>query len=93
MKIIRINALWCPACLISKNAWKEIEKKYPNLEYIDYDYDMDENIVQKYNVKDILPVVIVMQNEKELKRIIGEKNKQELLNELKDVLWKKYTIY
>ena len=86
MKIIRINELWCPACLISKNAWKEIEKMYPNLEYIDYDYDMDENIVQKYNVKDILPVVIVMHNEKELKRIIGEKNKQELLNELKDVL-------
>ena len=25
MKIIRINAMWCPGCLISKGIWKEIE--------------------------------------------------------------------
>ena len=36
MKIIRINAMWCPGCLISKGIWKEIEKEFPNHEYIDW---------------------------------------------------------
>ena len=34
MKIIKINAMWCPGCLISKSIWNEIEKTYPNNEYI-----------------------------------------------------------
>ena len=32
MKIIKINAMWCPGCLISKNIWVEIENDYPNHE-------------------------------------------------------------
>ena len=58
MKIIKINAMWCPGCLISKSIWAEIENDYPNHEYISLDYDLDEDIVEQYNVGDILPVVI-----------------------------------
>ena len=50
MKIIRINATWCSGCLISKGIWKEIEKEFPNNEYIDYDYDLDEEKIEKYNI-------------------------------------------
>lgn len=86
MKIIKINAMWCPGCLISKSIWNEIETEYPNHEYISLDYDLDEEIVEKYNVGEILPVVIFEENNKELKRIIGEKTKKEILEEVSDIL-------
>lgn len=86
MKIIKINAMWCPGCLISKSIWNEIEKTYPNNEYINLDYDMDDEIAEKYNIGDILPVVIVEKDNKEIKRIIGEKTKKEILEELSDIL-------
>lgn len=86
MKIIKINAMWCPGCLISKSIWNEIEKEYTNHEYISLDYDLDEEIVEKYNVGDILPVVIIEKDNKEIKRIIGEKTKKEILDEMSDIL-------
>ncbi len=86
MKIIKINAMWCPGCLISKSIWSDIEKMYPNFEYVSLDYDLDEEEVSKYNVGDILPVVIILKDNEELKRIIGEKTKKEILEELSDVL-------
>lgn len=86
MKIIKINAMWCPGCLISKSIWNEIEGCYPNHEYISLDYDLDDDIVEAYNVGDILPVVIVENNGIEIKRIIGEKTKREILDEMSDLL-------
>ena len=86
MKIIKINAMWCPGCLLSKNIWNEIEKEYPNYEYINLDFDLDEEEIEKYNVGDILPVVIIEKDNKEIKRIIGEKNKKEILEEMSDII-------
>lgn len=86
MKIIKINAMWCPGCLISKSIWNEIETNYPNHEYISLDYDLDEEIVENYNVGEILPVVIIENDNKEIKRIIGEKTKKEILDEMSDIL-------
>ena len=86
MKIIKINAMWCPGCLISKSIWNEIETNYPNHEYISLDYDLDEEIVESYDVGEILPVVIIEDENKEIKRIIGEKTKKEILNEMSDIL-------
>lgn len=86
MKIIKINAMWCPGCLISKSIWNDIETEFPNNEYISLDYDMDEEEVNKYNVGDIVPVVILIKDDKEIKRIIGEKSKKEILDEIGDIL-------
>ena len=88
MKVVRINAMWCPGCLISKSIWKELENEYPKNEYIDYDYDLDEDEIEKYNVGDILPVVIIFDKDKEVKRIVREKTKKELHKELGGILWK-----
>ena len=86
MKIIKINAMWCPGCLISKSIWNDIESEYPNHEYISLDYDLDDDEVSFYNVGDILPVVIFIKDGVEIKRIIGEKSKKEILNEVGDFL-------
>ena len=79
MKVVKISAIWCPSCIIMTNVINKIKTEYPNLEFINYDYDNDEEIVKKYNVGEILPVLIFLDNnENEVKRLIGEKSKKEI---------------
>ena len=58
MKIVKINAMWCSACISMHKIWKEIEIKNPEIEIVSYDYDIDEDEVKKYNVGEVLPVAI-----------------------------------
>ena len=68
--------------VINKN--KKI--KY-NLEITSYDYDMDEGIVKNYNIGNILPVLIFLDDKNnEIKRIVGEKSTKELENILKELI-------
>ncbi len=78
MKIERITAIWCPSCLLMKSRWENIEKEFSKIEFIDYDYDFDEDIVKSRNVGKILPVCILYKNNQEVSRIIGEKTEKEL---------------
>lgn len=79
MKYIMISALWCPACLITNSAVdKLIDEKHIDIEKLDYDFDD----ISKYNVGKILPEIIVFDKDKEVGRIIGEKNYNELLLEI-----------
>ncbi len=79
MKVIKITAVWCSACLIMNKRWKEIESKY-DIETISYDLDFDEDEVKQYEVGDKLPVFIFMDNDKEIGRLIGEKKSDEIIN-------------
>lgn len=83
MKIVKITSTWCPSCLIMNNVFNKINKKYPDLEVITYDYDFDEEMVSKYNVGEILPVLIFMEDDKEIGRLIGEKSFDEVEKFLK----------
>ena len=85
MKLIKFSALWCPSCLIMNGRVNKIVDEY-NLEYIEYDYDIDESKVEEYKVGDILPVIIIENNDKEVIRIIGEKKEKELKRILEGVL-------
>ena len=67
MKIIKISALWCPACLITNKAIDKI-KEEQNIEVENLDYDFDEDEVKKYNVGTTLPVLIFMNRRKKLRR-------------------------
>lgn len=82
MRIIRINAMWCGGCLSMHKVWKKIEEKYQNIEIIQYDYDMDEDIVKTYNVGNILPVAIFFKDNMEVERLNGEKT----LSEIEEVI-------
>ena len=73
MQIIRISAIWCSSCIIMKSRFNEVIKDY-DIDVIDYDYDIDSEIVEKYNVGTILPVYI-----KGNDRLIGEHSKKELI--------------
>lgn len=78
MKIIKIGAIWCPACLIMTPRWNKLKIKY-NLDITEYDYDIDEDIIKEYNIGKILPVVIIFdKNNQELERLIGEISENKL---------------
>lgn len=83
MKLISISAMWCPACLIMRPRVDKVLKEFPNIKKEEYDYDMDEDIVVSYEVGTTLPVFILMDNDQELVRIIGEKKEEEIMEILK----------
>ena len=75
MKIIKIGALWCPACIITNNSLNKLKEKYNfSLEELDYDFDD----IEKYNVGDTLPVLVFIKDDKEVERLIGEKTETEI---------------
>lgn len=75
MKIVKISALWCPACLIVNNNLNKLIDKY-NIKLTELDYDYDD--IEMYNVGTVLPELIIYEDDKEIKRIIGEKSLKEL---------------
>lgn len=78
MKLVVISAMWCGSCIKMKNILKDILKD-EELNITNYDIDFDEE-VKKYNVGDILPVIIFEKDNKEIDRLVGEKKKEEILN-------------
>ena len=63
-----------------KKIWKEIEKEYPNLDIVTYDYDFDSEEVKKYNPGKVLPVIIFEGETEE--RLIGEQTKEAIIERI-----------
>ena len=80
MKIIKVGALWCPACIITNNSLNKLKDKY-NFELEELDYDFDD--VEKYKIGETLPVLIFIKNEEEVFRLIGEKTDKDIEEVLK----------
>lgn len=78
MKLIKVSALWCPACLITNKAVNKLIEENKDIELISLDYDFDEDEVKKYDVGKVLPVLIFEKDNKEVLRLIGEKNYEEI---------------
>lgn len=83
-KVLVISAVWCPSCLILKKNLKQLKQTYSNLNIETLDYDFDDEEVKKYNVGKILPVIISLNNDKEIDRLIGEKSYKEIEEFLKE---------
>ncbi|MBR3720130.1 MAG: thioredoxin family protein [Bacilli bacterium] len=86
MKIIKVGAMWCPACIKMNKFWKSIKESYSNIEFTELDLDMDEDEVKKLNIGSILPEIIVYNNDQEISRIIGEKTQEQLEKELGELI-------
>ena len=84
MKFVRISSTWCVSCIIMNKLWKKLKETYSDFEYIELDYDMDD--VEEYNVGEILPVLIIYKDNKEVKRIIGEKSEKEFFKEIEEII-------
>lgn len=78
MKIIKITAMWCPSCLIMNDLITDLVNE-SSFDLVSYDFDLDQDVVNKYNVGTILPVLIkIDENGNEIKRITGEHSKKEI---------------
>lgn len=86
MKIIKIGALWCPACLITNKSLNKIKEEYNDIEIKELDYDYDEEDVKKYNVGTTLPELIFFKDNKEVMRLKGEKSYKDLKKAVSEVL-------
>lgn len=76
MKLIRFEAVWCPSCLIMKQRFKKLN--LDNIEEVVYNYDVDVEPRETYQIGTLLPVVIVEKEGKEVFRFTGEKSVKEL---------------
>lgn len=79
MKVVKINAVWCGACLIMNKVWNKVLKE-KEIETISLDYDFDEGEVAKYSPGEVLPVFIFYNGEDEVKRVVGEKSFDEMMS-------------
>jgi thiol-disulfide isomerase/thioredoxin len=85
MKIIKIGAMWCPACILTNKFWNKIIDDNQDIEFVNYDIDLDEDEATKYGDLDVLPVVVIEKNGKEFRRIIGEHSKEEFEIAIKEI--------
>ena len=85
MKLIKINAIWCSACLIMNKRVDKLQKE-KNIEVINIDYDLDNEEALSYNPGNILPVLIFTDDENsELKRLTGEIEYKKLLDVIEEL--------
>ncbi len=78
MKVIKVGAMWCPACIVTNKYWKKIKEKYKEIDFVEYDLDMDEEEVEKLEIGKKLPEIIIYKDNNEVERIIGEKKQEEI---------------
>ena len=79
MKLVKIGAIWCSGCLVMNKIWNNILKNN-DLDIIELDYDMDSEEVYKYNVGQVLPVIIFIDKDgNELERLVGEQKESKLM--------------
>ena len=79
MQIIKIGAVWCPGCLVMNKIWNNILKNN-DLDIIELDYDMDSDEVSKYDVGQVLPVIIFVDKDGlELERLVGEQKENKII--------------
>lgn len=84
MKLIKITAVWCLSCILMNDRINNVLKDINNVELTEFDYDDDEEKIEKYNIGKTLPVLIILDDKgNEIKRSIGEKSEKELIDFLK----------
>lgn len=83
MKVVKISAIWCGACLIMNKHWNRLKKEF-SFEAVEFDYDMDEEKVQKYNPGKILPVFLFFDGDQEIARFTGEMTYENLSRPLRE---------
>lgn len=86
MKVLKFGAVWCTECLVMKPMWGEVEDEIPELETIYYDADNDVGMLEKYGVKNIPVFIFLNKEEKEILRLKGVQNKENLIKTVQENL-------
>jgi len=84
MKFVKIGAIWCGGCLVMNKVWTKLKEHY-DFEFVELDYDMDEEEVMKYEPGNVLPVFILYSGDKEVLRLVGELSYDEMVRKIDEV--------
>ena len=84
MRILQFGAVWCANCIYMKSVWDDIVSELEGLGTEYYDADDNAEELKKYGINDV-PVFIFLDNSgKELMRLQGAQNKEELIKIIKE---------
>ena len=82
MKIVKINSLGCPSCIIMNKVFNKIKDEY-EFDLVELDYDFDE--IDEYNPGNILPIFIFYKDDVEVNRLCGEHKLEEFKKIMEDL--------
>ncbi len=74
--------MWCPSCIIMTNRLQKIVSADPSLDLVQYDFDLDIKMVEKYVPGKILPLVVLEKGGKELIRFSGELSQKDIMKKI-----------
>lgn len=84
--LVDFYADWCRPCKMMKPVLEEVAGEYQNkITVASVNTDNNKNLSAKFNISGI-PCMIVMKDGKEVKRIIGYREKSQLLAELAEYI-------
>lgn len=86
MQVLKIGAIWCAECVTMKPMWEEIEQEVPELKTEYIDADENEELLKEYDVKEIPTFIFLDKENKEMFRLKGLQNKEELIKTVKENL-------
>jgi thioredoxin-like negative regulator of GroEL len=81
MKVIKIGAEWCPQC-------KMLDKKFEGFdacELTTYDAEENEDIVEKYGIRNIPVTILLDDNENVIHRWVGLFDINEINEKIKEI--------
>ena len=61
---------------------KALKDKHTDWQWVDYDLDLDDELVEPLKIGKLIPVYIIYENDLEVKRIAGEMSQDALESEL-----------
>lgn len=78
-EIFYFTAEWCGPCKTMKPIVLDLVKEYPKVKFNLVDADEQFNLAHILGVRSV-PTLIIMKGNSELKRLVGSKNKEELID-------------
>lgn len=81
-KIIKFGADWCGPCKVLNKTLED----FTDCEVVKYDVDeVEDDLLQKYQIRNIPVTILVDKNENEIQRWVGVFNVDEISDKIKDI--------
>ena len=80
--LIKYSTSWCAPCRQLAPIIEELSKEIKDINFYEIDADESPDIASQYDVMGI-PTLILFNNGKEIRRIVGLRSKEEIKKELK----------
>lgn len=79
------SAAWCGPCKMLEPVLRKLEKEYPEITFVKVDVDKQDGLSEEHGVQ-AMPTLLFVKNGKEIKRIVGYKDYEDLSKQAKKLL-------